>query len=167
MTDRALITVIDDRQQRHFYQDHGPPQLLIPRLAGFVGWADAHAVPLTLPAYQAYSATWLGTPHGTNAGLVGLAGLDHRYRLRLSEPDSGFDLTVHDRIRRPSGEKWLLAEHLSSRADLHTAAARMCGLMARVGGPAAADWRDRAEEFHRLRRQAAGAATTTEEGLPR
>jgi hypothetical protein len=56
MGDRALIIVTDDRQQRHFYQHHGPQQLLIPRLAGFVGWADAHAVPLTLPAYEAYAA---------------------------------------------------------------------------------------------------------------
>jgi hypothetical protein len=47
MSARALITVIDSRQQRCFYQDHGSPQLQIPRLAGFVGWADAHAVPLT------------------------------------------------------------------------------------------------------------------------
>jgi hypothetical protein len=55
MSARALITVIDSRQQRCFYQDHGSPQLQIPRLAGFVGWADAHAVPLTLPAYQTYT----------------------------------------------------------------------------------------------------------------
>jgi hypothetical protein len=161
MSARALITVIDSRQQRHFYQHHGSPQLLIPRLAGFVGWADAHAVPLTLPAYQAYTAACPDTSHGPSADLAGLARLDHRYRLTLREPDRGFDLTVHDRVRRPGGDRWLLAEHLSCRADLHTAAARMCRLMARAGGPAAADWRDRAEQFHRLRQHAAGAATTT------
>jgi hypothetical protein len=74
---------------------------------------------------------------------------------------------VHDLARRPCGQKWLLAERLSSRADLHTAAARMCRLMTRAGGPSVADWRDRAEEFHRLRQQAAGHATTPQEGPPR
>jgi hypothetical protein len=83
-------------------------------------------------------------------------------------------------VRRHGGDRWLLAEHLTSRADLHTAAARMCELMARAaerpavgrrvllppteraraGGLTAADWPDRAEEFHGLRQQAAGATTT-------
>jgi hypothetical protein len=99
----ALITIIDDHQQRHFYQRHGPPQLLIPRLARFVGWADAHAVPLTVHAYQAYAA-WLDAPHRPGVSPGGLVGFDHRYRLMLREPTRGFDLTVHGRVRRPGGD---------------------------------------------------------------
>lgn len=156
MGDPALITVADNDRQRHYRCEHGDPLLLIPRLAGFIAWADTLAVPLTTLVYEAHTA-WLDSQQPPIPGPSSATAPRHRYRLTLCEPGRVFDLTVHDRADRPDragSQAWLLAEHLSTRADLHTAAARMCRLMARAGGPHAAAWHESAELFHRLRHNA-------------